>query len=68
MLYIQQVREISKEEIEMKEWKQPEMLDLRIALTAGATGVNSTGHSGHVLPTPIPTLPPVFDDESEITL
>lgn len=53
----------------MKEWKEPEVLDLRIALTAGgkANGSKRPNHSSHILPTPIPTIP-VFDDESDITL
>lgn len=50
----------------MKEWKEPEVLDLRIALTAGGKS-NRANHSSHILPTPIPTIPP-FEDESDITL
>ena len=67
----------------MKEWKAPEMVDLRIALTAGGhqrhghhghhghghnrKGGNKGGGSGHILATPIPTIAP-FDDDSVIML
>lgn len=52
----------------MKEWKEPEILDLRIALTAGGKGKGKgPKHSSHILPTPIPTVVP-FEDESDITL
>lgn len=61
----------------MKEWKAPEMVDLRIALTAGGhhghhgnhkgQGGNKGGGSGHILATPIPTVAPI-DDESNIML
>ena len=64
----------------MKEWKAPEMVDLRIALTAGGhhghhghhgnhkgQGGNKGGGSGHILATPIPTIAP-FDDDSVIML
>ena len=56
----------------MKEWKAPEMVDLRIALTAGGhhgNGHHGNGHggykgggSGHILATPIPTVAPIEDD------
>lgn len=51
----------------MKEWKEPEMLDLRIALTAGGNGKKDHGHSTHILPTPIPVITPI-EDESNIIL
>ncbi|MBQ2801979.1 MAG: hypothetical protein IJF03_11415 [Lachnospiraceae bacterium] len=51
----------------MKEWKKPEVLDLRIALTAGAAKNKRPNHSSHVLPTPIPQITPI-DDESDIML
>ncbi len=50
----------------MKEWKEPEVLDLKIALTAGGTS-KKPNHSSHILPTPIPTIIP-FEDESDISL
>jgi hypothetical protein len=51
----------------MKEWKKPEVLDLRIALTAGAAKHKRPNHSSHVLPTPIPQITPI-EDESDIML
>lgn len=54
----------------MKEWKEPEMLDLRIALTAGGSRPHKPhrpNHSTHILPTPIPEITPSID-ESDITL
>ena len=47
--------------------EKTEVLDLRIALTAGAAKNKRPNHSSHVLPTPIPQITPI-DDESDIML
>ncbi len=49
----------------MKKWQEPEMLDLNIALTAGGVKVGPN-HSGHDLPTPVPTrIPTPEPDDSD---
>lgn len=51
----------------MAQWTNPEIIDLKISLTAGAYFTNG-GHSEHVIKTPVPTSTPFIVDTSDVTL